>query len=188
MSSTDAALMQLIKDQYDATIRQTAAASSVPPAFLAALTANESGGNPGASRFEPGVLNSLWSVVMNRKPAFGSIQRAALLTYLDEEADKISFTDLDNLATSWGLTQIMGYNALDLGTTVGALQTASGNLTAAIKLLTQFAHRFNLELDADAADLFRCWNTGQPNGKTFDPDYVTNGLARMQIYEGIVQT
>ena len=32
------------------------------------------------------------------------------------------------------------------------------------------------------AELFRCWNTGRPNGKTFDPNYVQNGLRRIEIY------
>jgi len=30
--------------------------------------------------------------------------------------------------------------------------------------------------------LFRCWNTGRPDGKTADPAYVENGLRRMEIY------
>jgi len=31
-------------------------------------------------------------------------------------------------------------------------------------------------------ELFRCWNTGRPYGKTYDPAYVETGLRRMTIY------
>jgi len=36
-------------------------------------------------------------------------------------------------------------------------------------------------LTADFEPLFRCWNSGNPKGKTFDPQYVPNGLSRMKI-------
>lgn len=193
MAESDQALMRLIHDQYDATIRQVGKAASVPPAFLAALIANESGGNPAVKRFEPNVLTQLWAVFMGRKAAFGSIGLTDLIDYVvaDGGAGQAppwtgALQSIDRLATSWGLTQIMGYNAIELSTSIGKLQTADGNLAAAIRLVTQFAARYSLDYDSDAGDLLRCWNTGRPDGTTFDPSYVPNGLARLQLYEGIV--
>lgn len=181
MSESDQALMQSIKTQYTAAIAQCCSVSSVKPAFLAALIANESGGNPNAKRFEAGVLTSLWNVLLGRKTAYGSITHDALTAYLDTGA----WTGLDNLATSWGLTQIMGYHVFDLSTTIANLQSVNGNLLSAVKLVTQFATQYSLDFDSDAADLFRCWNTGRPDGQTFDPNYAQNGLARLQLFEAL---
>jgi len=51
-------------------------------------------------------------------------------------------------------------------------------------MLNDFQRRFGLSA-SDAAGFFRCWNTGSPTGKTFDPMYVPNGLSRMAIYEAL---
>jgi hypothetical protein len=182
MSESDQALMRLIRDQYGPQIAQLSAGTKVPAAFLAALVANESGGNASAKRFEAGVLTSLWNVLNGRKAAFGSIGAQDLTQYLPIVNP---FTALDQLATSWGLTQIMGYHVFDLHTTIDALQTANGNLGASIRLLTQFSTQFHLDPDADAGDLFRCWNTGRPDGNTYDGAYVPNGMNRMQLYEAL---
>ncbi|PYU98192.1 MAG: hypothetical protein DMG26_19275, partial [Acidobacteria bacterium] len=48
-------------------------ASSVPPAFLGALTANESAGSRTAARFEPAVYRHLQAVACGQAPAYGSI-------------------------------------------------------------------------------------------------------------------
>lgn len=190
---TDQTLMQGIKTRWGALLLAVCASSSCPPALLAALIANESGGDPESKRFEPAVLGSLWNVLMARKPAYGAIGRQDLLTYLSAghvlsppltgDVGIYAMQSLDALATSWGLTQIMGYHAFDLSLAIAMLQTAEGNLRGALKLLTQFATRFSLEYDADAADIFRCWNTGVPDGKTYDPQYVPNGLQRVKLYE-----
>jgi len=55
--------MQSIKDKFGAVIDDACKDSSVPPEFLAALIANETGGNPNAKRFERGVLASLWEIL-----------------------------------------------------------------------------------------------------------------------------
>jgi len=181
---TDARFMALIHAKWGALIAQVCKSSSVPPAFLAALIAGESGGDPNAKRFEPGVLVSFWEVLLGRKASFGSIGRDQLLpTAIPLFATPVDFTlqYLDSLATSWGLTQIMGYNAQPL-TAVGSLANPSVNLQVAIHMLATFAHEFDLDLAEESAELFRCWNTGRPNGETADPRYVDRGLARMKRY------
>lgn len=191
------ALMTSIRARFGAVIEQACATSSVVPAFLAALVANESGGDPHATRFEKDVFTHIWEVLAGRKAAFGSIQRAALLAFIDAPSaaapgNKIlvaaALERLDHLATSWGLTQVMGYVSEADGTPKlihqdpAALVDPTANLEEAIKCLAQFANRFQLDVHNEFEQLLRCWNSGQPDGATFDPGYVSKGLARMAIY------
>ena len=187
--------MQSIKNQWGATIKAACAMSSVPAAFLAALIANESGGDPNARRFEKNVLLALWEVLLGRKEAYGSIDRARLVGFVSGHQTQPAavptslpadtYQRLDSLATSWGLTQIMGYNAMDAG--IDRLKHPTASLWQTTKLLAQFAHRFQLDPATDFPPLFACWNTGQPDPtRTFDPNYVANGESRMKIYADLI--
>jgi hypothetical protein len=49
-------------------------------------------------------------------------------------------------------------------------------------MLSDFGARFHLDLSKDFEQIFRCWNTGHPDGITYDPDYVGKGLARMVFW------
>lgn len=193
--------MQSIRTNWGAAIRTACALSSVPPAFLAALIANESGGDANAKRFEKNVLVALWEVLLGRKAAYGSIGRADLVGFVSGlPAQPVSvpaslpadtYQRLDSLATSQGLTQMMGYHVLDPELSIGSmdnLKTGVGNLMGAVKLLAWFAHRYQLDLTADFPPLFACWNSGEPDpAKTFDPQYVSNALTRMKLYAEILQ-
>lgn len=194
----EVALMTEIRNEWGEVIAATCRASSVSPAFIAALVANESGGNVDAKRFEPGVLHSLWEMLVGRKATFGSILRSELLLYAlpaalpsipDRPAVMVAFSStfqrIDDLATSWGLTQVMGYHVLEFGfglKSTDDLILPSRCLPLTLRLLAQFAMRFELSLAKDFAELFDCWNTGEPGGKTADPGYIPRGLARMAIY------
>jgi hypothetical protein len=206
---TDLELMQRIKANYGAAIATATQASSVKPSLVAALVANESGGRSDAKRFEPAVLAALWEVLLGRKAAYGSIGAADLIQFVTRDAAAAlraaqslptdAFQRLDALATSWGLTQIMGYEVLDRTSTPGGrwLNSASGidtfvafaapdaSLPVTVKMLAQFAGRWELSLADDAAELLNCWNTGRPHAQTADPNYVPNGLARMKLYESL---
>jgi hypothetical protein len=201
----NSATMQRIRARYGAAIAEACRLSSLPPAFLAALVANESGGNAGAKRFEKGVLDSLWEVLLGRSSAYGSIQRDDILRFVCPPPKPIlpgtnvsvavssvgsvpplpdSMQRLDSLATSHGLTQVMGYEAIAFHLDgVERLQDPAGELPITVKMLTQFAERFALDLRTDSSLLFDCWNTGRPHAQTFDPSYIPNGLARMAIYQ-----
>lgn len=190
-------LMQSIRKAWGNTIATACESSSVPPAFLAALVAGESGGHNDAKRFEKGVLAAIWEVLLGRKAAYGSIGRSNLVGYVSGvSGTPISapatlpadaFQRVDALASSWGLTQIMGYHALEFGVTMDALQDPPQHLTIGTKMLAQFAQRFQLDLAADYPPLFACWNTGGPDcTKTFDPKYCANGVERMKIYADIL--
>jgi hypothetical protein len=92
---------------------------------------------------------------------------------------------LRELASSWGLTQIMGYHMVGRAGTVRDLVEPRFHFRVALELLAEFAARFQLDLGREFAEMFRCWNTGEPYGVTADPRYCEKGLRRMEIYRGI---
>lgn len=190
---SELALMQQIKAGWGAAITEACKTSSVPEAFLAALIANESGGHNDARRFEPKVLAALWEVLLGRKTAYGSIPRAVVVAYVSavrngqtartpESLPPDAFQRVDALASSWGLTQIMGYHILGTSHDVDSLKLPGVHLEIALGMLAAFAAEFSLDVKTEFEELFRCWNAGRPDGPTFDPEYVPNGLARMQAW------
>lgn len=193
--STDLELMQDLKARFGATIDAACSVSSVPAAFLAALVANESGGNVNAKRFEKNVLAALWEVLLGRKEAYGSIPRIRVVSYVSgvsiptinapTNLPANAFQRVDDLATSWGLTQIMGYHALEFDIPLAELQSPEGNLAIATKMFAGFARAFGLDLTKDFSDMLHCWNAGSPSAPTFDPQYVPNALRRMDLYAGL---
>jgi len=155
----DQQLMQKIHDRWASQI------SVIVPEelsdFVAGLIANESEGQPDATRFEPAVFRHLAH------------------EYPDWTPDRIR----EN-ATSWGLTQIMGYHVVG---DPHQLTVPTNALRMTVSMLSTFRARFYLKPD-DWPGLFRCWNTGHPSGTTFDPEYVPNGLERMKAYAEICQS
>ena len=199
-------LVERVYGLCQATILEACTYSSVPPEFLGALTANESGGNLKAARFEPSVYEHLKAVANGQAAVYGGIRGSALeaeveevlhpkaeafharclgpsfvanhsgaVAVLEEEA-------LRELATSWGYTQIMGYHMVGRQGTVRDLLEPRFHYGLAVRLLSEFAQEYQLDLMREFAEMFRCWNTGGPYGKTSDPDYVEKGLERLELY------
>lgn len=204
---TDAELMAKIRKDFGTQIAAATSASSVKPGLVAALIANESGGNPNARRFEPHVLSALWEVLLDRTKTYGSISTRPLVAFVAAGARGAAFASvqspaalpadafqrLDALATSWGITQVMGYAMFDFYPTadaqVGGLSllktSVATQLYATVKMLARFAGRWDFSIAEDSDKLLDCWNTGRPNAATSDPDYVANGLKRMELYEAL---
>jgi len=193
-NADELALMQSIRFKWKPQLEIAVSGTAIPEAFLAALVANESGGEPDAKRFEPNVLGKLWAVLLDRAPRYGSLKKSDVLEYV-QPTELTSLTDgfrnLDDLATSWGLTQIMGYHIIDWRSipgwyrSVDDLRMPDRHLKCSVLLLTQFANRFELDLSTNFSELLHCWNSGAPTGQTFDPDYVANGLSRMELYSSL---
>jgi len=204
--SAERRLVQRVFERCAEAITEACAKSSVPPEFLGALVANESGGCRDARRFEPAVYLHLEAVAAGGSPSYGSINLANLR---DEVAGQLPAGDatlharymtrgfaeihsgeiakatdaaLRELATSWGYTQIMGYHMVGRAGDVHQLLDPRFHFRMAVWLLSEFALDFHLDPGRDFEPLFRCWNTGGPHGRTYDPGYVENGLRRMQIY------
>jgi hypothetical protein len=182
--TSDVALMAKIRQNFSPFIKPAIEGTPYPESFLAALVANESGGDLAAGRFEPGVFWELSFTFTGRKTAFGSITTDKLKEYLGNGATDKAVAALINLATSAGPTQIMGYQSLARGYPLAELYNLATHFKRAIEILDDFRKQFDLvPVYGETYDVFfRCWNTGRPDGKTFDPNYVPNGLLRMQIY------
>lgn len=169
--------MQRIHERWGGLITEACKYSSIPQEFLAALIANESGGDPQAKRFEPGVYKHLSAVREGRESRYGNLTRAELLP-LDDSG-------LRNLASSWGLTQVMGYHVARRPGGIEILLDPKTHLNFALGMLAEFAERFSLHATLEFEELFHCWNTGSPYKETYDPRYCERGLARMKIYAEI---
>lgn len=189
-----------------ALILEACSRSSVPPEFLGALAASESGGDARAARFEPAVYRHLKSVASGESARYGGIGAEGLGTEIEDmlhpkagdyharfliapfdanhRRELVALEDdaVRELATSWGYTQIMGYHMVGRSGTVRELLEPHFHFRLALELLAEFAADYQLDLRQEFAEMFRCWNTGQPYGKTYDPDYVENGLRRISLY------
>ena len=196
MPDANTELMTRIQAQHGAEIADACKSSSVPEAFLAALIANESGGDPNAKRFERNVLASLWEVLEGHKAAYGSLGAQDLRVHIlpGETTATVggfaaqldsALNRLDELATSWGLTQIMGYETIVFGVPIGGLVAPPSSLRISLRMLAFFGSGAGVDLTKGFAELFDCWNTGRPHRPTADPQYIPNGLARMQIYQAL---
>ena len=165
------ALMQGIRTKYGRFIERAVAGTMLPEGLVAALVANEAGLSDTAQRFEIEDFREIAFVAVGRKaahdrPTFGAIGQ------------------LIELASSWGPLQIMGYEALAGHFPLSELKDPNRCFVHGVHMLELFRAKWNLPLPTtDYAPYFRCWNTGRPDGKTFDPEYAANGALRLSIYE-----
>jgi hypothetical protein len=173
-------LMQRIYARWHQSIQSSIGSSPIPPEFIAALIANESGGDENAQKFEPTVLAQLQAVRDGKVRSFGKLAHHDLAGLQD--------VALKAMATSYGLLQIMGYlGPVDpRGNPLPEILTIPArNLSAGRDMILEFCREWYLNPREDFHGLFRCWNTGRPDAATTDPAYVSNGLARMAIYRKI---
>jgi hypothetical protein len=187
-------LMTAIQKQFGPLLDSAEKASGISAAFFAALIANETGGKPDATRFEPAVFTALSEVLLGRKANYGSIGAQDLAAWVDPGAGPAGLQTtvavtvlkkLADLATSWGLTQIMGYEAIAYRTSIDDLRTPLSSMTRTAIMLKDFAKRNNLDVAQNFTELFDCWNTGRPHAPTADPTYIPDGLARMALYQSL---
>jgi hypothetical protein len=203
-------LVQRVFTRCDAFIQESARSSLVPAEFLGALTTNESGGNSAAVRFEPSVYRHLKAVAAGERPRYGGIDAEALCKELAEvlhpktgefhalflnslfmpgqagELSRLADEALRELASSWGFVQIMGFHMMGRHGTVRDLLEPRFHYHFANQLLADFAASYHLDLSRKFEEMFRCWNTGRPDGRTADPAYVKNGLTRMEVYRALI--
>lgn len=192
-------LMVEIQKQWGPLLNSAESSSGIPASFFAALIANESGGKPDATRFEPAVFATLAQVLLGRKASYGSIGAQDLSSWVDPGAGpagvqtSIAVTvlkKLADLATSWGLFQVMGYEAIPFRTEDGvdALQNPLSCFSIVIYMLKDFARRNALDVTKNFSELFDCWNTGRPHAPTADPSYIPDGLERMALYQTLQES
>lgn len=215
----DTTLMQAVKRVCGAALADFAPTTSLPVAFWAALTANESGadierGTPieKITRREPAVFTHLALVAAGFQPRYGSIVLSDLVQAEERQLARPpaahaafalaapavvnplppannsappSVADLLAWATSWGWTQLMGYHSIEWKVNVSDLVDPVKHYRFAAKLMAGFVEQYELDPAKDFEQMARCWNTGGPDGATYDPQYVPNLLSRMEVWKDL---
>jgi hypothetical protein len=195
----DISVMKKIGVSFGEAIAAARASSRIPESFIAALVANESGGNPLAKRFEILHFGEILAVLAGQRSTFNppgisrALGAADFAVFLNPDPVttginlpfSVAMSRAVALATSAGLTQIMGWHYLefDLAYLLPA-PSVDKQLRMTMNLLAYFANRYTLSFTDDAAKLFACWNCGTPDpAKTYDPHYCARAVERMKIYE-----
>jgi hypothetical protein len=174
----DDAIMLHLYHKLHVEIERATMGTDIAPAYLAAIVSLESHppGNRSSERFEPYVYQRLVDL-KNDNRAFGKIKRESLVFMSDAE--------IRQLATSYGLTQVMGFHCLELGCSIQDLK-GPYHLQWAVGYMMRHYGPHARKRDWNAC--FRIHNTGLPDGTPARKDYVDQGLMRMQYYQRWMDT
>ena len=146
---------------------------NLKPEYLKALIILEcSGDKPAGQRFEPNVYAKLKEVQNGTRKRFEDITRRQIRDCSDGA--------LRNLATSWGPFQIMGYKCIDMGIIINDLRGEECVKWGVMWINNEYG---NLIRNNDFEKGFRVHNTGIENGRTYDPNYVSNGLEHIAYFQ-----
>lgn len=157
--------------------------SGIDESFVAGFIGVEAGKDKSgivenATRFERHVFEKLRALRDGLRGSYQSIRRAAIADASDDA--------LRALATSYGLTQIMGWHVINnLKCSVGELRDSEKHLLYTIQLLKLSSGDFLRR--KDYGSVLRIWNTGSANGKTYHADYVENALKVMHCYASLLK-
>ncbi len=173
----DDAIMLHLYFKLEKEIARATRGTDIPPAYMAAIISLESHppGNRDSERFEPYVYERLRELKENNR-SFGKIKRETLLTMSDAQ--------IRQLATSYGLTQVMGFHCLELGCSIADLQ-GPYHLQWSVEYMMRHYGPHARKRAWEAC--FRIHNTGRPSGQTTRKDYAEVGQARMRYYDYWVQ-
>jgi len=155
-----------LRDDIQAKVNLTASAHGLDKNLLTAIIQTESAGNPWAVRYEPN-----WKYFFKPEVAYLKAK-----TSLD--------TERTLQACSWGLVQIMGSVARELGYTeeLPKLCQEDVNILYGAKKLASLSKKHQ------GNDLIASYNAGQPrimsNGKYFNQAYVDKVNAFLKILKG----
>ncbi|MFM7765727.1 MAG: hypothetical protein ACKO6I_08695, partial [Sphingomonadales bacterium] len=165
---------QAVIDNYGDAFKKLGKEFKIAPEYLAALCMLESGGRkPAGSRYEKHVYARLRLVKMGLKRQYEHVKTTDLETAEDEA--------LQNLATSWGPFQLMGYKCLLYDIKIKDLREENGTYWG-VKWIDEAYGKFLRK--GDYKNAFHIHNTGRTFpasgiSKTHDPNYVKKGLELM---------
>ncbi|MEZ4799370.1 MAG: hypothetical protein R2809_06270 [Flavobacteriales bacterium] len=152
---------------------------NLPYEYLMALCVLEcSGDKPAGHRFEKHVKKKLEKLQSGKRDKFENIKA--------NDIDGCNDECLENLSTSWGPFQLMGYKCIALGVNVADLRDEE--LAAEVGVRWIESEYGNYLSKKKYQDAFHIHNTGQRfplNGvsKTHSPYYVSDGLRYMKIFK-----
>ncbi len=170
---------QAVIDNYGQDFKTLGREFNIAPEYLAALCMLESGGRkPAGSRYEKHVYARLRLVKMGLKAQYEHVKPADLSEAGDEA--------LQNLATSWGPFQLMGYKFLLYDVKIKDLRENNGTYWG-VRWINEAYGKFLRK--GDYKNAFHYHNTGRTipaNGvsKTHDPNYVKRGIELMAYFKG----
>ncbi|MBM76488.1 MAG: hypothetical protein CMK59_13865 [Proteobacteria bacterium] len=169
---------RLAHRNYGEQVWTVAEEKEIPYAYLMALIVLECSGElPCGNRTEPHVYDRLKKVQQGTKSSYQHVKKKHL--------KKLSDEGLKNLATSWGPFQLMGYQAIELNSTVSDIRSTELGVELGARWIKK---NYGNDLKAGRfKDAFHKHNTGQPypadgKPKTHDPEYVNRGLHYMEIF------
>lgn len=176
-------IAQQIHTRFGAKVEAATAGTPAPPEFVAGLIGVEAGKDrqgrisETATRFEPGVYDKLVAIRAGRRKSWSHIKQADIKDATDGA--------LRNLATSFGLCQVMGWHTIhNLDCTIAQLRDPSTHLRYAVQLLMLNSKDGDFERRAYVGE-FKEWNSGSETGKTYRADYVANAGAVMDAYRDL---
>ena len=85
-----------------------------------------------------------------------------------------------NLASSWGPFQVMGYKCIELGVKLEDIRGENAVYWGIYWINKNYGDWLRKGKFEEA---FRIHNTGSPNGKTTNSNYVSNGMKYMRDFE-----
>lgn len=166
-----------VEENYGKLIDSCSYLIGVPPEYVKALTCLEcSGRTDMPKRFEKHVYKRLKDVRDGKKSSYEGVTSAMIKDANDDA--------LKNLATSWGPFQIMGYKCLHLNINVVDLRGNEAVYWGIKWIKGEYGHLLNAKRYKDA---FHYHNAGcvfpsDGKPKTYDKDYVPNGLEYMKWF------
>ena len=170
---------------FDAISPQKSPTTSFPKSFIMGSSHRRRNGSVAHQQrrspnpLEPSIYAALLDTQRGSKKNYGEITTAMLAPTADAE--------LRDYASSWGLTQILGYMTVAWKELLSLIQNPGDALQRHIPAPGEFERSFWLDPTKDfEVNLLSCWNTGLPHGKTYDPNYVNNLIERMAAWGGFL--
>ena len=176
--SEDAGGVKGAYNNYGRDVKRLAREFDISPSYLMSLIMLECSGKKDVPpRFEKHVFNKLKDVRAKKKSDLESISYKDISNASDDA--------IKNLASSWGPFQLMGYKCIHLGISIKDLR-GDNSLYYGVKWINDTYGDYIRK--GRYADAFHIHNTGRPvpkdgKYKTYDKNYVPNGLAYMKEFD-----
>ncbi|MDG1159773.1 MAG: hypothetical protein P8N19_09795 [Flavobacteriales bacterium] len=170
--------LELAFENYHEEVLEASEDLELPYEYLMALTVLEcSGKKPAGKRYEKGVYDRLQKVKSGEKRKYEQVRHRHLKNASDAA--------IENLATSWGPFQLMGYKCIGMDVEVADIRGDDAVFYGAKWVKAEYGHLLKKERYKDA---FHYHNTGRTfprsgNSQTHNPMYVTRGLEYMKYFE-----
>lgn len=162
-----------VETNYGKQIDKIAPEFDLRPEYLKALIILECSGKQKIKpRFEKHVFKKLKLLRSGKLKIYEDLKQ--------KDIKNASDMALKNLASSWGPFQLMGYKCIKLGINVKDVRGENALYWGAKWIDKEYGKYLR---QGKFEEAFRIHNTGKPNGKTHDPNYVKNGLNYVEIFK-----